>query len=274
MNDAFSPGHTPEPPPQNKLERLLREGHEDGSALGVFFRKLRGSEVFAFLPYHPEFQEDDMMSTDKPLQMMSFGGKEEPFFPVFTSLEVAEWSLPKFQGKDCRLMVVSLPAEGWFWSAAHYHQRVIINPANSYRLVMQPEAVVAWVKNEMDDPVDDNTGAESCHVHPVQLDMKPEQRALLSKFCRNHRAMIAVYLFAPMDKPGGKANLWILRVILWVRWRDEATINDFGRMFGKFLPEGVQMEIGTVVGTEDENLAYLKTQTPIWPPPPPEEEQT
>ena len=166
----------------------MQEAATDASHYGPFFRLLRTKDVFAFLPYHPEFEEDEEVPMDRPFPMVVFGGCEEAFYPVFTSRAVAEWSLPKFSKPDARLMVVSLPAVAWFHSAAQHGRRVVINPASTLRMEMEHNAVVAWVKDQMDTPLGNHEGAERTFVRSVNFELSPEYREKVNKFCRNRRS--------------------------------------------------------------------------------------
>jgi hypothetical protein len=73
-----------------------------------------------------------------------------------------------------------------------------------------------------------------------------------------------VYLFVLVDPATGQPDLRQWRLILRLRSEDNDFYNDLSLPAGKLLPPGI--ELACAVVTDDEQaLAFLSKNTPLWP---------
>ena len=87
-----------EPPPQNELERLLLKAGDEPALQGRMYRLLWESQLFVFVPDHPEIQGWFPLRNGDEFVFCMCPHEEGTFMAVFTSEAAAEWAADAASG--------------------------------------------------------------------------------------------------------------------------------------------------------------------------------
>ncbi|HEV7403469.1 MAG TPA: SseB family protein [Chthoniobacteraceae bacterium] len=102
-----------EPPPQNELERLLLKAGEEPALRGRMYRLLWESELFVFVPDHPEMHDVLMpLRNGDEFVFCMCPHPEGTFMAVFTSEAAADWAAAQIPG--VKPAMANLPGEVLF----------------------------------------------------------------------------------------------------------------------------------------------------------------
>lgn len=269
MSADPTPQWSSEPPPQNRIEKLIRRlgKSDDHSHMGELFRLLEESPIFFPLPYHPEIVGDWEIGNGDTMTISAFADAEGPFYPAFTSDAVAEWSSEYFPGPG-PWAIGSTPGRIWFGVVAQTGVRVVINPRCTARLLLKPELVEDLARGCYSGDATESGDREKMQLLPIRPDAMPGRLLReIRTFCARRRDAIAVYAFHPISVATQQAEEGEIRIIVWLR--DQCSRNfqaDLGIVVERAAPPRIEIRIGFMNTGEDEgSMAFLQRCEPIWP---------
>jgi hypothetical protein len=257
-----------EPPPSNAVERLLVRAATDPALHGRLLRALWEAEVHALIHYQPG-QEDGVMALENGGPMPPFMKVQDDtgiFVPVFSSEKVAEYCIKKNKNKKGPSAIASMSGEVFFICMKQLKADVVLNPGMKHRLLLKPGAVEAMVSGELRHARPSHGEATSTYLIGVDCESLPANfRDGLRKFCDATPVPIAVYVFVVGDELTHEPDRNQWRIILRLRSEDNDFYNDFGLLAEKLLPKGVEMNLASVTGEDEQALAFLQNHKPLWP---------
>ena len=260
----------PEPEPQNELERLIKQAADDPSLQGRMFRLLMKSELFIYVPYHPELVGEFTRTTDQGFVWCTYGDADGPFAAVFTSQAAADFELRNVRkAGGPKPMICAMPADVLMGFLNDQQTTVRVMAAGGGTIRLQPQAVASLVAGEF-------TGeraqkVEAGEIEAVTLIPVPEEkiplklRQAIRVFCARRRVPIGVYVFHQADVKTGQVPGNDLRVILWLRQPDSIFYNDFCLMAQKLTPRHLEFYCASITSEDKNTVAFLQRQTPLWP---------
>jgi hypothetical protein len=133
----MTPSFHPEPPPQNKLERLIDKAANDPALEGRMFRMLWASEVFTFVPDHPEMRGEFALQNGDDFTFCTYEDPKGKFIAVFTSDAAAEWAGEQIA--EPKPAIASMPAEALFKIANNGEFHVRVNYGLRASVTLEPE---------------------------------------------------------------------------------------------------------------------------------------
>lgn len=260
----------PEPEPQNELERLIKQAAEDPSLQGRMFRLLMKSELFIYVPYHPELVGEHTRTTDEGFVWSTYADKDGPFAAVFTSQAAASYEMRNIKkAGGPKPMICEMPADVLMGFLNDGQTTVRVMAAGGGTIRLQPQAVTSLVAGEFtgDRPVHDE-GEDKVRVNlvPVPENKVPMKlRQAIRVFCARRRVPIGVYAFHQVDETTGEVPGDDLRVILWLRHADHVFYNDFCLMAQKLAPRHLDFYGAMITSDDAQAVAFLQKHTPLWP---------
>ncbi|HEV7402287.1 MAG TPA: SseB family protein, partial [Chthoniobacteraceae bacterium] len=146
MSHSASSRQPPEPPPQNDLERLMRKAADDPGLHGRVFRMLWDSDLYTYIPDHPEMHGARSLQNGDKLRFTVYEHREGPFIAVFTSEAAAHWAGAHFPSP--KPAIARLPAQALFKTVNDGTTWVRINHQLRCGMTLEPEGVDALVQGE------------------------------------------------------------------------------------------------------------------------------
>lgn len=267
MDEELSAQWRPEPEPCNALERLLQKAATDPAMHGRMMRALWDAELHTLIEYHPELAGSTMqLSNGSPMpRFVLVQDGTDTFIPVFSSEAVAEYCITKNTKNKGPHAVASMPGEAFFIMMAQLKHDVILNAGMKHRLLLKPEAIADLVSGEMRHSRPSQRPGESTQLFGIETASLPADfRDGIRRFCDHTPVPIAVYFFVTSDPATGQPDFNKWRLILRLRSEDNDFYNDLCLLAGKLLPPDIELATGVVTDDED-SLAFLSKNTPLWP---------
>ncbi|MEQ1751866.1 MAG: SseB family protein [Prosthecobacter sp.] len=258
-----------EPEPQNALERLIQQAAEDPSVQGKMFRLMMESDLYVYVPPHPELIGEHTRRTDEGFIWCTYKDEEGAFAAVFTSQACASYELRNLKNsKEPRPMICELPGDVLFGFLNNGQTTVRVMASGGGTIKMKPDAVASLVAGKFthNRVSDGDEGKESVALYPVPDEKVPAKlRQAIRVFCAQRRVPIGVYVFHQVDTATGTVPGNDLRVILWLRGADNDFYNDFCLMAQKLTPMHLEFFCAVVTSEDTQAVAFLQKQKPLWP---------
>jgi hypothetical protein len=260
----MTPSFHPEPPPQNDLERLIRKAADDPALHGRMWRMLWESELYTFIPDHPEIRGEFALKNGDQFTFSIYEHAEGQFIAVFASEAAAEWACE--QMADPKPAIAAMPAEALFKIANNGEFSVRVNHGLRASVTLRPEGVADLVAGGLTHHQPSESFREKVMLHHVPADEVPSKlRQAIRVFCVQRPLAVGVYAFNPVNRETGEVNKGELRLMLWLREEKGDLYNDFRLMVGKVTPPYLQVTFGGVTPGETAAIEFLRGRTPLWP---------
>jgi hypothetical protein len=258
------PSFHPEPPPQNDLERLIRKAADDPALHGRMWRLLWESELFTFIPDHPEMRGEIPLENGDEFTFSVYEHAEGQFIAVFTSEAAAEWAGEQIP--EPKPAIASMPAEALFKIANNGEFSVRVNHGRHATLTLQPEGVAKLVGGDFTHYQPSKSIRQKVTLHHVPADEVPSKlRQGIRVFCVQRPLALGVYAFHPVDKQTGKVDEGELRLMIWLRAEKGDLYNDFRLMVDKLKPPHLRVTCGASTSEDAAAVKFLQGRTPLWP---------
>jgi hypothetical protein len=260
----------PEPPPQNELERLIKQAAEEPAVQGRMFRLLMKAALCVYVPYHPELEGEHTRTTDEGFVWCTYADANGAFAAVFTSMAAAEYEMRNVRkAGGPKPMICEMPADVLFAFFNDGKTTVRVMAAGGGTIRMQPQAVASLVAGKFTGEHAQKVEAgeiEAVTLHPVPEEKIPlKLRQAIRVFCARRRVPIGVYVFHQANAKTGEVPGNDLRVILWLRQPDAIFYNDFCLMAQKLTPRYLEFYCASITSEDKHTVAFLQRQTPLWP---------
>jgi hypothetical protein len=252
------------PEPQNELERLMRKAADDPGLQGRMWRMLWESQLYTFVPDHPEMYGKLSLEIGDPFTLNSYSNEQGPFIVVFTSEAAAEWATERIPLP--KPAIAAMPAEALFKIANNGKLWVRINHGQRAPVTMEPAGVAALVRGEFTrlrpggGPIEMLTLVEALAVElPAPL------VDAVRRFCDARREALGVYAFFVGSDTSSAIDFNDLRLVAWLRAADTDFYNDLAVMVGKVTPAWLRATCSGVTSDRAETVQFLQRCTPLWP---------
>ena len=264
MSGDLIPQWRPEPEPQNELERLLPKAAKDPALQGKMFRLLWESELFIFVPDHPEIHGEYEIKNGDEFAFTLYGDPAERFAAVFTSDAAADYASTKAPGPTPA--VAALPGEVLFKILCNGKNSVRVNYGLRSTIKLDPEGVAALVRGDFTHrrPRGGQTVRLTLHHVPAE-EMPPKLCKAIRVFCAQRPGAVGVYVFNPVNQETGAADSGDLRILVWLRDPESDFYNDFTIMVEKLLPDYLRANFWGITPDDTQAIAFLEGRTPLWP---------
>ena len=243
--------------PVNDLERAFRAAYRSESAMPEFYRRLRESELWFLMPYHPEL-ELGMMKIEPGTEMAfeSFMMKTGMEVPVFTSEEQLRYALRVRKESARSYAVAKLPGATLFQILAGQPLPVVMNPHSEMgEAVFETEAVknlgdgsiLKPLKNAGEQGNDE--GGYSAQLTILDVADRPTKLVQpVFEYIGQHDIFRAAWVFG-----NGLPETWDRRsyhLAFWMERRDEEIEQGLGVVLMAVQNADLKCEV-VVMGTEE-----------------------
>ena len=264
MSSDLIPQWRPEPEPQNELERLMPKAAKDPALQGKMFRLLWESELFIFVPDHPEIHGDYEIKNGDEFAFTLYGDPAERFAAVFTSDAAADFALTKAPGPTPAVAV--LPGEVLFKILSAGKNSVRVNYGLSSTITLDPEGVAALVRGEFTHRCPQAGERVRLTLHHVPAEeMPPKLCKAIRVFCGQRPGAVGVYVFNPVNEEAGAVDKDDLRILVWLRDSESDFYNDFTIMVDKLVPDYLRVQYAGITPDDTDTIAFFQGRTPLWP---------
>ncbi|HEV7405645.1 MAG TPA: SseB family protein [Chthoniobacteraceae bacterium] len=254
----------PEPPPQNDLERMMRKAADDPALHGRMFRMLWDSELYTYIPDHPEMHGAHSFQNGDKMRFTVYEHREGPFIAVFTSEAAAHWAGAHFPSP--KPAIACMPAHALFKTVNDGKTWVRVNHQLRSGITLEPQGVDALVQGEYTHTQPRDPEPTMLTVYPMPAEEVPAKlRQAIRVFCVQRPLALGVYAFHPEDARTGKADEGELRLIVWLRDEKNDLFNDFLIMVEKLRPPYLRVNCAGVTSDATASVEYLQSCTPLWP---------
>ncbi|HEV7403618.1 MAG TPA: hypothetical protein VGO11_11850 [Chthoniobacteraceae bacterium] len=260
----MTPSFHPEPPPQNELERLMRKVADDPALHGRMWRMLWASELYTFVPDHPEMRGEFPLENGDQFVFSSYTHPQGEFIAVFTSDAAADWAGEQIPPP--KPAIAAMPAEALFKIANNGELWVRVNHGMSGAITLEPDGVAALVRGEFTRLRPGGGPSETLTlVDALAVELPAPLVDAVRRFCDERREALGVYAFFVGSDTSSAIDFNDLRLVVWLRAADTDFYNDLAVMVGKVTPAWLRATCSGVTSDRAETVKFLQVRTPLWP---------
>jgi hypothetical protein len=260
MNNPYHP----EPPPQNDLEWLMQSAAQDPAQHGKLFRTLMASELFTYIPDHPEMHGNHELKNGDQFNFIEHHHADGPYVLVATSDEAADYLARN--APEPKPAVAAMPAEVLFKTFNDGKHWVRVNYGMKASFSFPPESVADLVNGDLTHsrPYEGEKerltlGHWPAHEIPAKL------RQAIRVFCVKRQGAKAIYAFHRLGPDGQPIDPHELFLMVVLRGNDPAFYNDLKLTARNSGPKWLSVAFSGVTDDAPDAIAFLQGRTPLWP---------
>jgi hypothetical protein len=252
-----------EPPPQNELERLIREAAHDPALEGKMWQMIWESELYAFVPDHPEMHGEHPLRNGDQFVFSTYPHPLGEFISVFTSEAAADWAgaqIPK-----PKPAIASMPAEALFKTANDGKTWVRVNHGLSTTAALDPYQVPELVGGHGFIQTNSRENEALTLVAALPSEFPAEFLKAVRRFCDERRAALGVYPFYAASATSSTVYFEDVRLLVCLRAAEPGFLEDFQAEVNAVTPEWQRVTCTGATADRADIIESLQGRTPLWP---------